>query len=254
MPRGGRPTVPGAARRSRGRGDRRRTRPRSSRRGCRAMSPNRSIERVARSRPAAPSRCTGTARSAGSGRTSSTSSASSRMRWSITGTTTSAVACAARCRRERGLRVELASEHDGRSRGRARALSWAKPHAWNSGAATTVALARLHRDPLSSEASGSIDLRHRTRGALRRAGRAAGEDDRATLLLGRGDRRDIPALDQVLQPRVLRLAVVGVVPGDVALAPRAGVLGPPRTRGRGSAPSASRAWRRRSAADRRTRC
>ena len=65
-------------------------------------------------------------------------------------------------------------------------------------------------------------LRLAARGALRRAGGAAGEDDRLARLRGRDDVGRVAALDQLLERRVLGLAL-RLAPGDVALAAVAGV-------------------------------
>ena len=132
------------------------------------------------------------------------------MRWSITGTTTSAVqpCCAIALSVSSGsnLRrmtsVELSAMPS---------VKCAKPQEWNIGAASIVC----------SRARSGIMLEQRGRrverlglaalGALRAAGRAAREDDDAALLARRLEVGRVAVADEVLEARVLG-GLVGVVP------------------------------------------
>ena len=100
----------------------------------------------------------------------------SRMRWSITGTTTSTVARWRRCRRARP-RGRSAGGARPSSRAPGRCARWAKPHVWKSGAAMHGALARLRNGIRSSIAAARVSAAVCARGALRGAGRAGRQDE-----------------------------------------------------------------------------
>jgi hypothetical protein len=79
-------------------------------------------------------------------------------------------------------------------------------------------LARPERDH-REQGGGRVErARLGARRALRRPRRARGEDDRLAALGRRLHIACVALRDQILHPRVVRLAAVRVVPGDVALA------------------------------------
>ena len=99
-----------------------------------------------------------------------------------------------------------------------------KPHEWNIGAAIIVFSRAFSGIMASSAAAGSSDL-----GCERDApfGVPVVPEVRMIALprsLGGADRRRVAARGQLLEQRVARLAVLGVVPGDEALAPARGVV------------------------------
>ena len=82
---------------------------------------------------------------------------------------------------EARLGVELAAQHVASMPSIMPSVKWAKPHEWNSGAATWSGLPALQRD-LRQERDGGVDrLGIAARRALRRAGGARREDDGAAL-------------------------------------------------------------------------
>ena len=143
------------------------------------------------------------------------------MRWSITGTTTSAVqpcwAVSDSVASSSNLRLStIVDERPMPS------VKCAKPQAWNSGAAIIVFSRAFSGIRESSAATGSSDF-----GWLREApfGVPVVPEVRMIALpglLGRDDAGGVAALDQRLERRVLGLAL-RLAPGDVALAPVAGV-------------------------------
>ena len=122
------------------------------------------------------------------------------MRWSITGT------IGQLCTRSRSIAASTASGSNLRWRISVLAVTiarpkCAKPHWWNSGAATSTRSRAAQRDR-GEERDRRADARRAARGALRRAGRARGEDRLAALALGRHRRRRVAPLDQLLERRV----------------------------------------------------
>ena len=152
-----------------------------------------------------------------------TSSGRSRIRWSITGTIGHDGALVLRDRRRASPRGRTCAGARTSSASASPSVKCAKPHEWNSGAAMIVRSPALQRDPreerdrAGSRPSGCLRVR-----ALRRAGRARGEDDDAAGLGGRDRRLGVAGLDQLLERRVGRRVVLD--PGDEALAALAGVL------------------------------
>ena len=95
-------------------------------------------------------------------------------------------------------------------------LQCAKPQEWNSGAAIIVVSRALQRDPVQQRGDRVHRLGLRAAGALRRAGRAGGEDRRLARLLRRAQVRRCRRPRR--GPRALVAGLlVGLVPGDVAL-------------------------------------
>ena len=181
MPRGGLPAVPGRGRRSSRRGDRWPRPPRSSRRGCRA-SPRTRPSSWWPGRRAARSRWRPRTFSDDTSYLSRVSSGSSSMRCIITGTTASDVRARARHLGQRRTPGRTSAAARTWCRGSRPSVKCAKPHEWNSGAAIVAGLRGSSAGSCeSSDTAGSSDCGLRARGALRRAGGAGGEDDRAAL-------------------------------------------------------------------------
>ena len=137
-------------------------------------------------------------------------------RWSITGT------IGQRCRPARARSSASTSSGSNLRRSTivlavsiARA-KWAKPHWWNSGARDQHLLAAAQRDR-GEDRDGGADARRAARGALRRAGRARGEDRLAALASGGTGVAGSPSPISSLDRRVADLVVL-VRPRHEALA------------------------------------
>ena len=228
-------------------------RPRSSRRGCRGCRRTRPSTRW-RGRRAAPSRW----RRRPSATTCRTSRApprgSSMMRCIITGTTTSESARLRATSARHCLGVELAAQHVGRAEDQPEREVREAPGV-EQRRGDVAGLARLAAGcARAARHAGSSDCGLPARRALRRAGRAAREDHRAPLAR-RAARRRVGSPSAISSSSVGSSVLLGVVPGDEALAPlarlgeQAGELLVVDDRRR-----ASRARRPRRAAARRRRC
>ena len=223
MPCGGRPAVPGAARRSAGRGD---ARPRhlgravevvdvvaeqvhpalGQRAGQRRAGDGDDAQlRQVVAASASPPAARGSAASSPAPR-----SAPSHSCWAVSDSVAS------------GSNLRLSTSVEDRLMP---SVKCTKPHEWNIGAAIIVFSRAFSGIMASSAAAGSSDLGCEREAPLGVPGGARGEDDRLAALA----RRARPAAMSPLAARSsssgsLRLAVVGVVPGDEALAPPRGVV------------------------------
>ena len=99
----------------------------------------------------------------------------------------------------------------------------AKPQEWNIGAASMGVLAGAQRDHVEQRGGRIERLGLAPLGPLGAACRAAREDDHAALPAGRLDVGGVARADEILEPRVLG-RLIGVVPGDEALAALARVV------------------------------